>query len=151
VAPWGAGDEEFSLALWMKPTPGAFDGNWHGFIGYSEGGTRSPCLWINHAGTDCNPVCGGGPGGNNNGPLNDNGGSNDPDGLSQSGMHWDTRTRDNGDGTRFAGVIDGMFAVDTWINVFWTHTPGGKVSHQINGRPSTVFVPRPSGCRWSGG
>jgi hypothetical protein len=70
IAPWGASHEEFSLTWWMKPTPGGFDGNCHGFIGYSEGGTQSPCLWISHAGTSCYLVCADRPRGNNNGLLN---------------------------------------------------------------------------------
>merc|ERR1711865_745162 len=49
--PFGAGDGDFTIALWMKPTSGSFDGNWHGFIGYQQG-TRSPSMWVNHAGTD---------------------------------------------------------------------------------------------------
>ena len=98
------------------PKDGSFDGNWHGFIGYQQG-TRSPSLWVNHAGTDCNPVCGGGPGGNNNGPASDDGGDKDPDGVSQSGMHWDTRTSQNGGGSRFAGVVDGVFAANKWVQV----------------------------------
>ena len=71
AAPWDAGDKEFSVAVWIKPTAGSFDGNWHAFIGYNEAGTRSPNMWLNHAGNNCNPVCGGGPGGGNNGNLNE--------------------------------------------------------------------------------
>jgi hypothetical protein len=139
ATPWSAGDEEFSLALWMKPTAGTFDGNWHGFIGYQggEGGTRSPSLWIHHAGDNCNPICGGGDplvqSGGMSGPLSDDGGDSDPDGVAQSGLNWDTRTAQHGDGSRRSGVIDGVFAVDKWVNIIWTHTPGGKDVFWKNG------------------
>jgi hypothetical protein len=107
------------MALWMQPTSGSFDGNWHGFIGYAGGGTRSPSMWVNHAGTDCNPMCGMGPGGGNNGPNSDDGGDKDPDGLAQSAVHYDTRTTQMGDGTRFGGIVDAMFAVDTYVHLVW--------------------------------
>jgi hypothetical protein len=102
----------------MQPTSGSFDGNWHGFIGYQQG-TRSPSMWVNHAGTDCNPMCGMGPGGGNNGPNSDDGGDKDPDGLAQSAVHYDTRTTQMGDGTRFGGIVDAMFAVDTYVHLVW--------------------------------
>ena len=133
ATPFGSGDEAFSLATWAKPLAGSFDGNWHGFIGYQAAGTRSPSLWVNHAGTDCNPVCGAGPGGGNNGPLSDDGGDKDPDSRSQSGMHWDTRTTQNGEGGRFAGVVDSIWMVDVWVNIVWTHAVGGKDIFYKNG------------------
>jgi hypothetical protein len=117
--PFRAGDSDFTIAIWMKPRSGNFDGDWHGFIGYENGGTRSPSMWINHAGTDCNPMCGQGPGGNNDGPLADDGGAKDADGLAQSAVHYDTRTTQLGDGTRFGGIVDGMFAVDTYVHLVW--------------------------------
>ena len=64
-------------------------------------------------------MCGMGPGGNNNGPASDDGGALDPDSLAQSGVHYDTRTTQAGDGTRFGGVVDAMFAVDTYVHLVW--------------------------------
>ena len=123
--PFPAGNFDFSIAMWMKPIAGSFDGNWHGFIGYHGDSTHSPSMSINHAGTDCNPQCGMGPGGNNDGPGSDDGGALDPDGQSQSGVHYDTRTTQAGDGTRFGGVVDAMFAVDTYVHLVWASVAGG--------------------------
>ena len=39
------------------------------------------------------------------------------------GMHWDTRTTQNGDGTRFAGVISDFFWADTYVHAAWTAGP----------------------------
>jgi hypothetical protein len=129
-APWNAGDEEFSVAVWIKPTAGSYDETWHGFVGYQEGGTRSPSLWVNAV--------------NDYGFGIDDGGGDDPDGLAQSGLHWDTHTSQNGDGTRYNGVIDGIFALDTWVNVVWTHTPGGTDTFWKNG--VNACAAKDSGC-----
>merc|ERR1711865_270509 len=101
--PFGAGDGDFTIALWIQPTSGSFDGNWHGFIGYQQG-TRSPSMWVNHAG-------------GNDGPNDDTGGLMDFDRVRQSGVHYDTRTTQMGDGTRYGGVVDGIFAVDNYVHL----------------------------------
>ena len=36
-------------------------------------------------------------------------------------MHWDTRTTQGGDGTRFASVVDDWFALNTYVHTVWTH------------------------------
>jgi hypothetical protein len=64
-------------------------------------------------------MCGMGPGGGNNGPNSDDGGDKDPDGLAQSAVHYDTRTTQLGDGTRFGGIVDAMFAVDNYVHLVW--------------------------------
>ena len=79
------------------------DGTWHGFVGY-QAGSRSPSLWVNW-----------------------NGGGNG------DGMHWDTRTTQDGDGTRFAGVIAAWFETDTYVHTVWTAGSGGSNTFYNNG------------------
>ena len=49
-------------------------------------------------------------------------------------MHWDTRTTQGGDGTRYAGVIDDMFELNTYVHIVWTHTGGDMDTFYKNGQ-----------------
>jgi hypothetical protein len=49
--PFGGPSEDFSMAIWLKPTL-INDGAWHGFVGYQADDTRSPSLWVNFNGCD---------------------------------------------------------------------------------------------------
>merc|ERR1712166_917377 len=46
----------------------------------------------------------------------------DFDRVRQSGVHYDTRTTQMGDGTRYGGVVDGIFAVDNYVHLVWAST-----------------------------
>ena len=92
--PFGAGNEDYSIAVWLSPSI-VDDGSWHGFVGYQEGTTRSPSMWVNYNG----------------------GGQGD-------GLAWDTRTTQNGDGTRLSGVIPNFFVLNTYVQVVWTTEAG---------------------------
>jgi hypothetical protein len=48
-------------------------------------------------------------------------------------MHWDTRTTQNGDGTRFAGVISDFFWADTYVHAAWTARAGENNRFYKNG------------------
>jgi hypothetical protein len=84
------------------------DAGWHGFVGY-QAGSRSPSLWVNH---------------NANGQGD--------------GMHWDTRTTQAGDGTRYTGVVPGWFLRNTYVHTVWTkgsrtnkfYKDGAKVEYE---------------------
>ena len=68
--------------------------------------------------------------------VNWNGGGNG------DGMHWDTRTTQGGDGTRFSGVIGSWFAVNTYVHTIWTADAGGQNQFYKNGRvPPDGVVP----------
>ena len=49
------------------------------------------------------------------------------------GMHWDTRTTQNGDGTRFAGVIQDFFWANTYVHAAWTAKAGENNRFYKNG------------------
>eukprot|EP01051_Picozoa_sp_SAG22_P014695 SAG22_NODE_1821_length_3512_cov_3.979197_1_plen_729_part_10 len=106
--PFAAGNEAFSIALWLSPSL-VNDGSWHGFCGYQAGGTRSPSLWVN---------------------WNGGGGVDAPEDF---GMHWDTRTTQGGDSTRFAGVINSWFTADMYVHTVWTAAPAGDNIFYKNG------------------
>jgi hypothetical protein len=106
--PFTTGDEAYTIELWLKPTL-LNDGSWHGFCGYQDG-TRSPSLWVNFNGCDVG-VCDNADAGNN---------------IPGDGMHWDTRTTQNGSGDRFASVVDDWFALNTYVHTVWTHAAQDK-------------------------
>eukprot|EP01051_Picozoa_sp_SAG22_P032242 SAG22_NODE_13497_length_404_cov_1.209836_1_plen_56_part_00 len=39
------------------------------------------------------------------------------------GLHWDTRTTQGGDGTRFAGVIASWFELNIHVHTVWKLLP----------------------------
>lgn len=106
--PFTEGDNDFSIALWLKPTI-VNDESWHSFCGYQAGGVRSPSAWVN---------------------WNGGGGVDAPEDF---GMQWDTRTTQGGDGTRFHGVVNGMFEQDVYVHVVWTAVAGDVNSFYKNG------------------
>jgi hypothetical protein len=131
-SPFVSGEQPFAIEVWLSPSPGSFDSDWHGFVGIQVDGTRSPSMYVNYGGNhdvyDCNPTC------NNDDATSDDGTTNDPDGLAQSGVHYDTRTSQLGDGARFAGVVDGVFAVDTYVHLLWEYTAASRHYIYKNGR-----------------
>jgi hypothetical protein len=105
--PFGAGDEDFSIAIWLSPVL-VGDASWHGFCGYQADSTRSPSLWVNWNGGDD--------------ATTDDG-----------GMAWDSRTTQDGSGERFAGVVKSMFAANVYVHVVWTATAGESNRFYKNG------------------
>ena len=82
--PFATRETEFSIEVYLTPT--GWDAAFHGFVGYQDS-TRSPSMWV------CSERVAQGPG--ESGP--------------NRGLHWDLRTTQTGDGTRFAGVEPGWF------------------------------------------
>ena len=97
LTPFSGGTSDFSITIWIAPSV-LEDASWHGFSGYQADSTRSPSMWVNFNGCDVG-VCDAG-----------------------DGLHWDTRTTQGGDGTRYCGVIDDMFELNTYVHIVWTHT-----------------------------
>ena len=110
ATPFTAGDGDFSMQVWLSPSI-VNDGSWHGFCGYQADGTRSPSLWVNWNGGDDTYT----------------------ENSADDGMHWDTRTTQDGDGTRFAGVINDFFWVDTYVHAAWTASSGEANKFYKNG------------------
>ena len=106
--PFRTGNDDFTLAVWLSPGL-VNDASWHGFCGYQAAGTRSPSLWVNW-----------------------NGGGGDEDPLDY-GLHWNTKTTQNGDGTAYGGVIVSFFQLDTYVHVVWTANAGEKYRFYKNG------------------
>jgi hypothetical protein len=90
--PYVASDQDFSIEVVLKPT--TWDAAFHGFVGYQADNTRSPSMWVAS--------------------------ERDQSGGVDRGLHWDVRTTQNGDGTRFFGVEMDWFKQDTYVHVAWT-------------------------------
>eukprot|EP01052_Picozoa_sp_SAG31_P019047 SAG31_NODE_1374_length_8594_cov_57.759623_2_plen_617_part_00 len=106
--PFASGNEDYSIAIWIKPNA-VDDAGWHGFVGYQDG-TRSPSMWQNKV-TDIT----------------------DPHGT---GMHWDTRTTQHGDSTRYSGVVPEIFEADRYVHVVWAAQAGLQNYFYKNGEPA---------------
>ena len=155
TTPYKSATDDFSISIWLKPTL-INDGNWHGFLGYQDGGTRSPSLWVNFNGCDvgfcdCSSNLGGRvPGSNVTGVMPEGdcepdgqitqscstagccdcstaNTGNSGDGISGNGLHWDTRTAQELEGNPHGGQRFAGVADNYFVNGQYTHVVWTKV------------------------
>ena len=103
-SPFAAGDNDFTVAMWLAPTV-VGDSSWHAFVGYESDRARSPSAFVN-SNEAALPYSPAGQG---------------------SDLHWDTRTTQNGDGSRHAGVVPNWFSVRTYVHTVWAATAGRRI------------------------
>jgi hypothetical protein len=154
TTPYKSATDDFSISIWLKPTL-INDGAWHGFLGYQDGGTRSPSLWVNFNGCDvgfcdCSSNLGGRVSGSGAGVMPEGdcepdgqitqscstagccdcstaNSGNSGDGVSGNGMHWDTRTAQAANGNPHGGQRFAGVADNYFVNGQYTHVVWTKV------------------------